>query len=217
VDSEILKVANSSGEEINLSFDKLSPLLDDTDSTMKETLLKVKSSGCANTVNSLNKLIAAFHEPENKIIITYQSVSVRSAVPAYLVLLGRGSALVLRVGRQSLSQHDCLSHNQLVVVMVWKMINLLLQKPSTGSPSQPSLTTCWSPHGGHTELTDTLSEAVQEDDKVLGHRRLGDDREVAEDTLKRHELQYQGGHSRHCDRQLWCEERKPAGLQGHPH
>ena len=70
VDSEILKVANSSGEEINLSFDKLSPLLDDTDSTMKKTLLKVKSSGCANTVNTLNKLIAAFHEPENKIIIT---------------------------------------------------------------------------------------------------------------------------------------------------
>ena len=70
MDSEILKVANSSGEEINLSFYKLSPLLDDTDSTMKETLLKFKSSGCANTVNSLNKLIAAFHEPENKIIIT---------------------------------------------------------------------------------------------------------------------------------------------------
>ena len=66
----MLKVANSSGEEINLSFDKLSPLLDDTDSTMKKTLLKVKSSGCANTVNTLNKLIAAFHEPENKIIIT---------------------------------------------------------------------------------------------------------------------------------------------------
>jgi hypothetical protein len=65
-----LKVTNSSGEEINLAFDKLSPLLDDTDSTKKETLLKVKSSGCANTVNGLNKVIADFHEPENKIIIT---------------------------------------------------------------------------------------------------------------------------------------------------
>ena len=35
---------------------------------LRETLLKVKSSGCANTVNTLNKVIAAFHEPENKII-----------------------------------------------------------------------------------------------------------------------------------------------------
>ena len=67
---ELLKIVNNSGEEINLVFDKLSTLIDDTDSTMKKTLLKVKSSGCANTVNTLNKLIAAFHEPENKIIIT---------------------------------------------------------------------------------------------------------------------------------------------------
>ena len=69
VDSDILKIVNSSGEEINLAFDKMSPLIDDTDSTMKKTLLKVKSSGCATTVNTLNKLIAAFHEPENIIII----------------------------------------------------------------------------------------------------------------------------------------------------
>ena len=62
MDSEILKVADSSEEEINLSFNKLSALLDDKDSTMKKTLLKVKSSGFANTVNTLNKLIVAFHK-----------------------------------------------------------------------------------------------------------------------------------------------------------
>ena len=146
----MLKVANSSGEEINLSFDKLSPLLDDTDSTMKKTLLKVKSSGCVNTVNSLNKLKAAFHEPENKIIIT-SSIGISEIQQFQPTWCSWEEDLLWsRVGRQSLSPHDCLSHNQLVVVIVtvWKMINLLLQKLSTGSPSQPSLTTCWSPHRG---------------------------------------------------------------------
>jgi hypothetical protein len=69
VDSEILKIVNIKGEEIHLKFDKLSPLLDDKDCKMKKTLIQLKPSGCTSVVKSLNKLLVAFHDPENKVII----------------------------------------------------------------------------------------------------------------------------------------------------
>ena len=69
VDSKIMKLVNKGGKTILLEFDKLSPLLDDQDSTMKKTLIDLKPSGCSSIVETLKKLILAFHSGENLIII----------------------------------------------------------------------------------------------------------------------------------------------------
>ena len=65
VDTNLLSVINSHGDTALLCFDRLSPLLDDTDNRMKSTLIHLKEKGCEKIVNTLNSLLEQFHKEEN--------------------------------------------------------------------------------------------------------------------------------------------------------
>ena len=64
VDTNLLSVINSRGDTALLCFDRLSPLLDDTDNRMKSTLIHLKEKGCEKIVNTLNSLLKQFHKDE---------------------------------------------------------------------------------------------------------------------------------------------------------
>lgn len=67
VDTKYLCVDNSRGDTALLEFDRLSPLLDDKDSKLKQTLINFKDQGCEKIVEIISKLLEQFHSAENSV------------------------------------------------------------------------------------------------------------------------------------------------------